>query len=228
LNDSKKFLIERSKNLAGGPLSSGEISRTLLRNNLNNNLQSKFAACMTVARGCTRDMQQTNYLRRINWNWAPGPCRLSDARLLTRRYFNLAFAIVNSTDRLAKISTSLGCNCGECRRVIRWPINRNRAIRRNRSFRLIARANITRSVPQGRLQRKKRGTKKEQWLQFNEIADRHVVSITLIFRDREIGMLRQAMINAGKVVGRGKVSLLQNAVIISRGCVFMIYCSTFL
>lgn len=92
-------------------------STTSLRNDLNNNSRSKFVAYVTVARGCTRDMQQTNYLHGINWNRAGG-LRPSFRRrvVLTQRYFNPAFACRKSAGRQTK-ATRKNCNCSEPRRV---------------------------------------------------------------------------------------------------------------
>lgn len=81
-----------------------QINQALLNNNSNTNLWSKLTAYITVARGCTRDMQQTNYLHRINWNWVRA-CRLSDAGAACSRDSILIPLLLLQVDRLAKIST---------------------------------------------------------------------------------------------------------------------------
>lgn len=103
-------------------------------------------------------------------------------RLLTRRYFNPAFAIAKSTDRLAKISASFGCNCGERRRVICWPINRNRtATEITRSVWLLVRISL--DPFRGFRGKKRRKEKKDKVaMDFNGAV--MSLRLTLILRDR--------------------------------------------
>lgn len=121
-------------------------NQALLSNNSNANPRSKFTAYVTVARGYTRDMQQTNYLHRINWNWVRAR-RLSDAATACSRdsIFNPAFDAFASRPTCKNFD--LCCNWSASVDV--WFVGREISIvrHRNRPFRLIAYTDIIRSVP---------------------------------------------------------------------------------